>query len=385
MTMNRDKNQFTNSDPAPQIGPKLVRRSLLVLLFAGAIFLLTTSVVLVDETEYVLIERLGNIVAVYDRPSDRGLHFKLPWPVDAMRRFDRRVQLFDPPGREIFTRDKKNITIDAYVCWKIAEPDAENAGIADRPVVRFFRGLGSADVAEARLDSRVRSILTTNIGQVELSKLLFVEDSESGPASRAGGLLEQISREVRSQVVKRPGEADSLTERLGIDVVDVRVKRINLPVGNQQAVFERMRSERQKNADRYRRAGMAENKVIKSRADRQYNEILAKARADAERIRGEAEAESIGILNQAHAQDFEFYQVLRTLDTYRKILNERTTLVLSASSNLLKLLSEGIPDAAAPASEPKPTDPAEPTTPAERVSEKRAYTDGPPATAGGAK
>jgi membrane protease subunit HflC len=110
-----------------------------------------------------------------------------------------------------------------------------------------------------------------------------------------------------------------------------------------------MKSERKKIADRYRSAGMAENKLIKSQADRQYAEILARAKADAERIRGQAQAESITVLNKAHAQDPEFHRVLQQLDTYKLILNDRTTLVLSASSNLLKLLTEGIPDAAAPA------------------------------------
>ena len=119
-----------------------------------------------------------------------------------------------------------------------------------------------------------------------------------------------------------------------------------------------MKSERRKIADRYRSAGLAENTVIKSYADRQYNEILARANADAERIRGKAEAEAITILNAAHAQDPEFYRVIRTLDSYRTILNERTTLVLSASSNLLKMLTEGIPEIL-PASGPRTSDPAD--------------------------
>ncbi|NOX55954.1 MAG: protease modulator HflC [Planctomycetes bacterium] len=323
-------------------------RALMSLVLAGIVLsAVGSSVVFVDETQYVIVERLGHIVAVYDRPEDRGLHWKLPWPISTARRFDRRSQLFDPPGRELFTRDKKNITIDTYICWRIAPPTPEEAqSLTDRPVVRFFRALGTRDVAEARLDSRVRSILSTELGQVELSHLMSVTDSETGPDRPAPGLLEQLSRLVRQQVQKRPDEPASIRDRLGIEIVDVRIKRINFPLGNQQAVFERMKSERRKIADRYRSAGMAENMVIKSQADRQYNEILAKADADAERIRGEAEAEAIAILNKAHAQDPEFYRLMRTLDTYRKILNERTTLVLSASSALLKLLTEGIPKAA---------------------------------------
>jgi membrane protease subunit HflC len=105
-----------------------------------------------------------------------------------------------------------------------------------------------------------------------------------------------------------------------------------------------MKSERKKIADRYRSAGLAENQMIRSQADRQYNELLAKTKADAERIRGAAEAEAIRVLNAAHAQDPDFYAVLAALDAYRKILNDRTTLVLSASSSMLKLLTDGIPE-----------------------------------------
>ena len=332
------------------LGRKLRRALLAAVVAALVLLLLATSVVFVDETEFVVTERLGRIAAVYDRPEDRGLHIKAPWPIETVRRFDRRVQLFDPPGRELFTRDKKNVMLDAYVCWKIADP-REDAPEGERPVVRFFRSLGSIDVAEARLDSRMRSVLSKQLGQVELSGLLNVTDSESGPGEDGAGLLEQISDQVRRQVVQRPGEKGSLRERLGIEIVDLRIKRLSLPEGNQQAVFERMRSERRKIAERYRSAGMAEHRMIRSQADRQYNEILAKARAEAERIRGEAEAEATRILNQAHALDPEFYRVLQTLETYRKIVNPKTTLVLSASSELLKLLTQGVPELR----EPPPT------------------------------
>src|SRR6185369_3411532 len=119
----------------------ILRRAGLLLGLAVLALIATTSVVFVDETEFVLVETLGRIVAVYDRTDvkdgDRGLHFKLPWPVAMVRRFDRRQQLFDPPGREMFTRDKKNITVSSYVCWKIAEPPAgKELPLADRPVVK---------------------------------------------------------------------------------------------------------------------------------------------------------------------------------------------------------------------------------------------------------
>ena len=358
-------------DVSQSIGCRVVRRLAALMAAAVVLLLLRTLVVFVDEAEYVIVERLGHIVAVYDRKDDCGLHFKWPWPVGSVRRFDRRMQLYDPPGREMFTRDKKNITIDTFICWKIAEPEtASSPELAVRPVVRFFRSLGDRDVAEARLDSRVRSILSTRIGQEDLSNLLTVGNSEAGPRTDEPSLLETMANEVHERVKQRPAEADSIRDRLGIEIVDVRIKRINFPAGNQQAVFERMKSERKKIADRYRSDGMAENTVIKSQAERQYNEILARANADAERIRGAAEAEAIAILNKAHAQDPQFYRVIRTLDSYRTILNERTTLVLSASSNLLKLLTEGIPEMAPPQPAPAKT----PTKPSTGMIDNRRWT-----------
>jgi modulator of FtsH protease HflC len=274
----------------------------------------------------------------------------------------------------MFTSDKKNVTVDVYVCWRIAEPTGESTPLAERPLVRFYRGLGSVDLADARLDSRIRSILTTTIGQVELSRLLGVKNSEQGPAAKEAGPLETLSATVRNETMRRSSEAESLRDRLGIEIVDLRITRLNLPTGNQQAVFERMKSERKKIADRYRSAGMAENQMIRSQADRQYNEILAKTRADAERIRGTAEAEAVRILNAAHAQDPEFYTVITTLDAYRKILNEKTTLVLSASSSLLKMLTEGVPPLKSPANLPSARPnaaSASPATPKDAQKDKR--------------
>ena len=316
-----------------------------------------SSVVLVDETEFVIVERLGQIVAVYDTADSRGLHFKWPWPLGVARRFDARVQLFDPPGREIFTRDKKNITVETFVCWRIGQSAAHSSEGSTTSVARFFRSLGSHEAGAARLESRIRSIVATRVGQLDMSDLLRVQDSESGPSENKVGVLEDLSREIRDQLQRGKADGEDLLERMGIEIVDARVKRINFPLGNQQAVFERMKSERQKIADRYRSAGLAESTVIKSHADRQHAELIAKADADAERIRGESEAEATAILNQAHAVDPEFYRLQRTLDAYRKILNDKTTLVLSASSSMLKLLTDGVPnDVNVPKNNPMPKD-----------------------------
>ncbi len=212
----RNPEQLARSTPdgtspaGPATAPSNVLFARRVGLFAlGAVLLglAASCVIFVDEREAVIVERFGSIVRVYDREADRGAHFKLPWPIDLARRFDRRVQLFTPSAREMFTSDKKNVTVDVYVCWRIAPP-ADNAADApsERPVVRFYRGLGSSDVAEARLESRVRSILTTALGQVELSHLLGVKNSEQGPAKNEVSPLDRLSETVRDETLRRASE-----------------------------------------------------------------------------------------------------------------------------------------------------------------------------------
>lgn len=304
---------------------------------------LPTMVVFVDETEHVLIERLGRIVAVYDRGPDRGLHFKAPWPIDTVRRFDRRLQLFTPPGREVFTRDRKNLIVEAFVCWQIADgPSTAGADLTSRPVVQFFRSLGTSEVAEARLGSRLQSILSTQLGQLSLTDLVHADESDSAPP-QIPTRLTQLSETLRKEVVQRPEEATSWTERLGVDVVDIRIHRLQLPTANQHAVYERMRSERQKMAERYRSAGLAESTLIRSQADRQAGEILARAQAEADKIRGTGEAEALRTLNEAYAKDPEFAQRIQALDAYREILSEKTTLVFSLDNPLWRWLSDGLP------------------------------------------
>ena len=291
-----------------------------------------SSVLFVDETELVIVERLGAISQVYDRDQDRGLHFKVPWPLETSRRFDRRVQLLNLPAREILTRDKKNITLDAYVCWRIARlEDAGESTQDERPTVQFFRTLGDKGIAAARLESRFNSVLSARFGQVELDRLLEARDSAAAPDASSPGLLEQLAGEIQKEVQSRSEGEGDLQSQLGIEIVAVGFERLNFPEGNRTAVYERMRSERRKIAERYRAEGLAESKVIRSQAELWATTLLARAGADAERIRGEAEAEATRILNAAHLEDPEFYRVLRTLDGYRKIIHPNTTLVLSAS------------------------------------------------------
>jgi modulator of FtsH protease HflC len=307
--------------------------------------LLPTTVIFVDETEFVLVERLGRLVAVYDRPADRGWQWKWPWPLETVRWFDSRVQLLAPPGREVFTADRKNLVVEPALCWRIAgSPDADAQPIAERPVVRFFRSLQTLESAEARLVSRLQSVMTTEFGRRPMSDLFAVRDDNAPPGN---GPLAQLAGVIGERLRQQSDEPQPWTDRLGIAVDSLHIRRLNLPAGNQQAVFERMRSERQRIAERYRSAGEADSVLIRSQAERLAGEALAQANAEAARIRAEAEAEALQLLNTAYARDPAFAQRLQMLDAYRQMLNEQTMLVLSADSPLWRLLTSDLPAAGA--------------------------------------
>ncbi len=333
-------------------------RSFLALVGAGVLAcLLASSCTFVDESEWVLVERLGQVVRILDEPEQRGLQWKWPWPIESTRTFDARVQIHDPPGGEMVTADKKNITVDAFLCWRIADArDEDGTGVSSktdswqtRPVYRFFTTLGETRTAHARLAEHVLPALRTRLGETDFDALVNVDDSEDGPTPDRVGQLVSIPQAVRSEL------ADLTRRRYGIELIDVRIKRLNFPQQNQVAVYERMKTERRKIAEQYRSDGLAENTKIKSRADLQYSQILANAKREAEQIKSQADAESLSMLNQAHQRDVEFYRFTRTLDSYRQILNDRTTLVLSGASPLLKLLTQGLPEARPGDTDPQPT------------------------------
>jgi membrane protease subunit HflC len=157
--------------------------------------------------------------------------------------------------------------------------------------------------------------------------------------------LEQLNSELTGQIRR-----DAI-DQFGIEVVDIRIKRFNHPEGVKPAIFDMIRAERQGVAERYRAEGKSEAAMIRSKADKERAMILSKALAEAEVIRGAGDADAMRIANEAHSQDPQFYQLLKTLDTYRAILNDKTTIVLSSDSPLLKLLTEGMPKLTNP---PKP-------------------------------
>ena len=317
--------------------PRLIVFGLLV--FAGLVAIAMRSAVIVDETEFVLVTEFGRPVVVYGvRADETGFHFKWPW--QSIRTIDRRLRVFDPPPREMITKDKRNLEVASYVAWRVVEPD------------RFLRSAGSLDVAESRLNERVSAALSHALGTRELTSL-----ASTDPKVWA---LDAMTAELVAAV------APGAREDLGVEVVDVRLRRFNHPVEVRPAVFDLIRSERRQVAATLRAEGDAQYQVLTSQADRERDAILAKADADAERIKGQGDAESMRVLNEAHARDPKFYEFIRTLETYRSILDDRATVILSSSSPLLRLLTQGPGEDLMRDTPPVP--PAPEVTPSDKVA-----------------
>ncbi|MFH0981026.1 MAG: protease modulator HflC [Planctomycetota bacterium] len=284
----------------------------------------------VHETQYALVTRFGDPVRVIREP---GLQCKWPAPIESTVYFDRRLLVLDgprlgEPAREFLTQDKKNIEVSTYTAWRIAD------------ALHYLKAVGTRAEAEANLGVIVASELGKVLGRHDLSALLSVD---------AGKLqLESITDEIRRAC------ADVAARQYGLEVVDFRIKRINFPEQNRNSVFQRMKAERKRIATRYRSEGEEEATKIRATADKERTETLADAYRQVREIEGHAEAEATRVYAAAYSQDAEFYEFLRTLESYEKSLTKGTTLVLPADSPYLKLLlNQGaLPTTSAPGDAP---------------------------------
>lgn len=298
----------------------------LIIVLLGA--LASTCFFVVDETEFVIVKHFGNPWRTLVEP---GLGVKWPWPIDQLARLDNRLMVLENPGpgdpdKEYLTQDQqagigKNVVVTTYTCWRI-KPDAQSA-------LRFLETMGDRASAEARLGDAVVSELGAVLGRNDFSVLISVDE-----AKRAwGDMMEAIRERCRERV------AD-----YGIEIVDIRIQRLNFPDQNRRNVFDRMRAERATIATRYRSEGDEQAMEIRAKANRQQEEILAKAREEAAKTRGRADAEAARIYAEAYDQDPEFYEFLRTLEAYEKTFDDTTTLILSAESEFLRLLNRAAPE-----------------------------------------
>ena len=264
----------------------------------------------VRETEFVLVTEFGRPVRTV---TSAGLNAK--WPFQSALYFDRRLRVYNPRPSEFLTRDKKNVVIENYVVWKIANPNL------------FVQRVGDPAAAEMRLHDIVWSGLSAAFGTHDLDSLVGTDIAKV----ETGTLLDSLT-ELTGQAA---------LQQYGIAVVDVRIKRLNLPEQNKQSVYARMRAERERIARQYRAEGEEQALRIRADADRQKEAILSAAYKEAETIKGQGDAESTRIYGQAYSRNPQFYKLLRTLESYKKILDDKTTAVMSSDSELLKVLTKG--------------------------------------------
>jgi membrane protease subunit HflC len=280
------------------------------LLAAGILVFAYLTFYTVRETEFVLVTQFGKpIYAV----SDAGLHIK--WFFQSANYFDRRLHVYNPRPSEFLTRDKKNLVVESYVAWRVDNPS------------RFVETVGDTGAAEMRLHDIVWSGLSASLGSHDLDAIVSIDSASRRVGSMMDTLLRATDREALAQY--------------GIRVVDVRIKRLNLPEQNKQSVYARMRAERERIARQYRAEGEEQALRIRAEADRQREEILSVAYKEAERIKGEGDAESTRVYGAAYSKNPRFYKLLRTLESYKKILDDKTTAILSSDSELLRILMRG--------------------------------------------
>lgn len=265
----------------------------------------------VRETEFALVTQWGKPIRTV---TEAGLSFKVPI-LHQVRFFDRRLRVYNPPRSEFLTKDKKNLSIDTYALWQIADPQA------------FVQSVGNERAAEMRLHDLVWAGLAATIAGLDLEEIV----STSPMRVKTDQVLDRLA--------ERSGTA--ALDQYGIRVADVRLKRLNLPEQNKQSVYARMRAERERIARQYRAEGEEEALRIRAEADRQREEILAKAYREAETTKGEGDAEAARVYGAAYSRNQSLYKLTRTLETYRKALDEDTTVILSADSELLRLLTRG--------------------------------------------
>jgi modulator of FtsH protease HflC len=269
------------------------------------LILLYTMFFTVQQTDIALVLQFGRPVRVIDHP---GLQFKLPYQNVVI--YDRRILDFEPPAEEVIASDQKRLIIDTYARFKIVNP------------LQFYQSVGTETAADQRLTSIISASLRRIIGNVELQAVI---------SSQRAHIMKEIRDDVNNEA-----------KGFGIDVVDVRLRRADLPKENEEAIYARMKTERQREAAQYRAQGAQQAQQIRADADRQRIEIIADAQRQAQILRGEGDAQSITIYADAYGKDPAFFSFYRSLQAYRDALTgPGTTFVVSPDSEFFKYFESG--------------------------------------------
>jgi modulator of FtsH protease HflC len=284
------------------------RRLIIVGILAAVVLIVaSSSLFIVNQAEQALVLRFGAHRATI---KDPGLHAKIPFIEDVVR-YDLRLLALDPPAEQIILGDQKRVEVDTYTRYRIADP------------LKFYQAVRTETQARAQLTQIVSSATRRVLGQVMLPNILSDERSH---------IMEQIQQEV----------SERATRELGVVVADVRLRRADLPEETSQAIYDRMKSERERQAKEARAQGYEWGQQIRARADRERTVILAEAQRQSQIERGQGEADANRIFADAFSKDPQFFSLYRSLQAYRHTLADgNTTLVLSPDNDFRRYLSNG--------------------------------------------
>ena len=306
----------------------------LILLIAAAIALFA-SVYTLDEAEQAVIVQLG--APVGEPVTDPGLHFKLPF-IQEVRRFDKRVISWDGDPNQIPTRGEQFISVDTTARWRIADP------------LVFMQRVQNERGATMRLNDILDSVVRDKISSTDLVEIVRSKDwkisEEDLERVQVAGeddeeILLQEVKTGREELVKSIfTQAASQMPELGVELIDIRIKRIDYVEAVEQRVFDRMIAERQRIAEQFRSEGEGRAAEIDGDTKRSLSEIKSEADRQAEIIRGQADAEASRIYSEAFGADPEFYAFLRTLESYPKTVGPSSTLILGTDSEYFRYLRD---------------------------------------------
>ncbi len=276
--------------------------SLLGIIVVAIVILVSQSFFKVDQTQSALVIQLGKAVKTVETP---GLNFKKPF-VQKVVYFDKRLLIYDATPSVIITKDKKNLVVDNYARWRITDP------------LKYFQTMRNETGAQARLDDIIFSNVREELGRRNLI---------------------QIVAEARAELMEKVTEKTNIkAKEYGIEVLDVRIKRADLPLENERAVFERMRAERQREAKKYRSEGEERALGIRAQADKDKTIILSEAKRKSQVVKGEADAVATRLYASAYNKDPEFFYFLKTMEAYKESIDKDDTLIVSPDAEFFRYM-----------------------------------------------
>ncbi|MFT9600881.1 protease modulator HflC [Mesobacillus sp.] len=278
----------------------------LVILIALLVFIFT-NLFIVKQGEYKVVRQFGEVVRIIKEP---GLNYKVPF-IQSVTTLPKYQMTYDVSQAEINTKDKKRMLIDNYAIWRIEDPK------------KMISNARTLEGAESRMEEFIYSVVRSELGKLNYDEIINDEKSSRG------SLNDRVTEKVNELLAGG---------NYGVVVTDVRMKRTDLPEENEMSVFTRMISERESKAQEYLSMGDAQKNRVIAQTDREVKELLAKASADAETIRGEGEGEAAKVYNQTFSKDPEFYTMFRTLESYKKTINGETVIVLPSDSPYARML-----------------------------------------------